>query len=426
MNRPLADDIRPQTLDEVVGQKHLIGPGGMLRRLIESGTSANMIFYGPSGTGKTTIANIIASRTNKTLHRLNATTASLSDVREIIADVGTLLAPGGVLLYLDEIQYFNKKQQQSLLEFMENGSITLIASTTENPYFYVYGALLSRSTVFEFKAVTPEETLGAVRRALDILKERSELPLSWEKGVPERIAEGCGGDVRKAINACELLYESAEAKRGKLALTLADAEQLSQKSAMRYDRGGDAMYDCASALMKSLRGSDPDAALHYLARFLEAGDLITPCRRLLCSASEDVGLAYPQAIAIVKACVDTAMQLGLPEAQLPLAQAAILLATAPKSNSVVEGIGAARADVKAGRTGDAPRQLQNVHADTTGMDNRQNYKYPHNYPNHWVEQQYLPDALKDARYYRFGDNKTEQAAAQYWERIKRGDGVEGK
>jgi len=423
MNRPLADEIRPQSLDEVVGQKHLIGPGGMLRRLIESGTSANMIFYGPSGTGKTTIANIIASRTNKILHKLNATTASLSDVKDIIADVGTLLAPGGVLLYLDEIQYFNKKQQQSLLEFMENGSITLIASTTENPYFYVYGALLSRSTVFEFKQVSPEETLPAVRRALSILKERSELPLSWEDGVPEQIATSCGGDVRKSINACELLYEAAEVKRGTITLTLSDAEQIAQKSAMRYDRGGDAMYDCASALMKSLRGSDPDAALHYLARFLEADDLITPCRRLLCSASEDVGLAYPQAVAIVKACVDTAMQLGLPEAQLPLAQAAILLATAPKSNSVVEGIDAARADVRAGRTGDVPRQLQNVHADTTGMDNRQNYKYPHDYPNHWVDQQYLPDALKHTKYYRYGDNKNEQAAARYWESIKKEDGA---
>jgi len=422
MDRPLADEIRPQTLDEVVGQRHLIGPNGMLRRLIESGTSANMIFYGPSGTGKTTIANIIASRTNKTLHKLNATTASLSDVKEIIADVGTLLAPGGVLLYLDEIQYFNKKQQQSLLEFMENGSITLIASTTENPYFYVYGALLSRSTVFEFKQVTPEETLPAVLRALRILQERAELPLTWEDGVPEQIATSCGGDVRKSINACELLYEATEVKQGSLCLTREDASQLAQKSAMRYDKGGDAMYDCASALMKSLRGSDPDAALHYLARFLEAGDLITPCRRLLCSASEDVGLAYPQAVSIVKACVDTAMQLGLPEAQLPLAQAAILLATAPKSNSVVEGIGAARADVRAGRTGDVPRQLQNVHADTTGMDNKQNYKYPHNYPNHWVDQQYLPDAIKNARYYRPGDNKSEQAAAQYWERIKHGDG----
>ena len=425
MNRPLADEIRPQSLDEVVGQKHLIGKGGMLRRLIESGTSANMIFYGPSGTGKTTIANIIANQTHKTLHKLNATTASLSDVKDIIADVGTLLAPGGVLLYLDEIQYFNKKQQQSLLEFMENGSITLIASTTENPYFYVYGALLSRSTVFEFKQVSPEETLPAVLRALNILKERSELPLSWEDGVPEQIATSCGGDVRKSINACELLYEAAEAKRGSLLLTRSDAAQLAQRSAMRYDKGGDAMYDCASALMKSLRGSDPDAALHYLARFLEAGDLITPCRRLLCSASEDVGLAYPQAVAIVKACVDAAMQLGLPEAQLPLAQAAILLATAPKSNSVVEGIGAAWADVRAGRTGDIPRQLQNVHADTTGMDNRQNYKYPHAYPNHWVDQQYLPDAIKNATYYRFGDNKTEQAAAQYWEKIKHGDGHSG-
>ena len=419
MDRPLADEIRPQTLDEVVGQKHLIGPGGMLRRLIESGTGANMIFYGPSGTGKTTIANIIASRTNKTLHKLNATTASLSDVKDIIADVGTLLAPGGVLLYLDEIQYFNKKQQQSLLEFMENGSITLIASTTENPYFYVYGALLSRSTVFEFKSVSPQETLRAVRRALGILKERSELPLSWEEGVPEQIATSCGGDVRKSINACELLFASAEVKHGELLLTCEDAAQLAQRSAMRYDKGGDAMYDCASALMKSLRGSDPDAALHYLARFLEAGDLITPSRRLLCSASEDVGLAYPQAISIVKACVDTAMQLGLPEAKLPLAQAAILLATAPKSNSVVEGVDSAWADVRAGRTGDVPRQLQNVHADTTGMDNRQNYKYPHDYPNHWVEQQYLPDALRDARYYQFGDNKTEQAAARYWEPIKR-------
>ncbi len=423
MDRPLADEIRPQTLDEVVGQRHLIGPGGILRRLIESGTNANMIFYGPSGTGKTTIANIIASRTNKTLHKLNATTASLSDVKEIIAAVGTLLAPGGVLLYLDEIQYFNKKQQQSLLEFMENGSITLIASTTENPYFYVYGALLSRSTVFEFKQVTPEETLPAVLRSLRILQARSELPLTWEDGVPEQIAMSCGGDVRKSINACELLYAAAEVRQGSLYLTREDALQLAQKSAMRYDKGGDAMYDCASALMKSLRGSDPDAALHYLARFLEAGDLITPCRRLLCSASEDVGLAYPQAVAIVKACVDTAMQLGLPEAQLPLAQAAILLATAPKSNSVVEAIGAARADVKAGRTGDVPRQLQNVHADTTGMDNKQNYKYPHSYPNHWVEQQYLPDAIKNARYYHPGDNKNEQAAARYWETVKHGDGA---
>ena len=333
--RPLADEIRPLTLDEVVGQKHLLGKGALLRRLIESGSSANMIFYGPSGTGKTTIANIIANRTNKTLYRLNATTASLQDVKSIISDVGTMMAPGGILLYLDEIQYFNKKQQQSLLEFMENGSITLIASTTENPYFYVYGALLSRSTVFEFKNVSAEETIPAVERALGILKERSELPLSWEDDVPRVIAQQCGGDVRKAVSACELLYEAADVTNGELLLKSEDALQVAQRSAMRYDKGGDAMYDCASALMKSLRGSDPDAALHYLARFLEAGDLVTPCRRLLCSASEDVGMAYPQAIAIVKACVDTAMQLGLPEAQLPLAQAAVLLATAPKSNSVI-------------------------------------------------------------------------------------------
>ena len=418
MQRPLADEIRPKTLDEVVGQRHLLAPGAVLRRLIESGTNANMVFYGPSGTGKTTIANIIAEKTNKTLYRLNATTASLQDIKDIIADVGTLLAPGGVLLYLDEIQYFNKKQQQSLLEFMENGKLTLIASTTENPYFYVYSALLSRSTVFEFKAVTAKEAEPAVLRALQIEKERSELPLEWEEGVPLQIATSCGGDVRKAINAVELLYQAAVPRKGKLYLTSGDASQVSQRSAMRYDKGGDAMYDIASALMKSLRGSDPDAALHYLARFLEAGDLITPCRRLLCSASEDIGMAYPQAVSIVKACVDAAMQLGLPEAQLPLAQAAVLLATAPKSNSVSAGIAAAWADVRAGRTGDVPRELQNVHADSTGMEREQGYLYPHNFTGHWVEQQYLPDTLKSVRYYQWGDNKTEQAARAYGETIK--------
>ena len=418
MERPLADEIRPKSVEEVVGQKHLLAPGGVLRRIIDSGTNTNMIFYGPSGTGKTTIANIIAEKTHRTLYRLNATTASLQDIKDIIADVGTLMAPGGVLLYLDEIQYFNKKQQQSLLEFMENGAITLIASTTENPYFYVYGALLSRSTVFEFKNVAPEEVEVAVKRAFDILRQRSDLPIICEEGVTEHISRACGGDVRKAINAVELLTKAARVKDGAYHITLSDTAEVSQRSAMRYDKGGDAMYDCASALMKSLRGSDPDAALHYLARFLEAGDLITPCRRLLCSASEDVGMAYPQAVSIVKACVDTAMQLGLPEAQLPLAQAAILLATAPKSNTVVEAIGAARADVAAGITNDFPRCLQNVHADTTGSGEKQNYQYPHAYPNHWVEQQYLPDALRGKEYYHYGDNKNEQAAKSYWDAIK--------
>ena len=418
MDRPLADRIRPQTIDEVVGQRHLLAPDALLRRFIEKGTDANMVFYGPSGTGKTTIANIIAQKTHRTLYKLNATTASLQDVKDIIADVGTMMAPTGALLYLDEIQYFNKKQQQSLLEFMENGSITLIASTTENPYFYVYAALLSRSTVFEFKPVTASEVLPAVERALKLVQGDSLLPLTWEEEVPDYIAHACGGDVRKAMNAVELLYQAAEVKDGALRLTVSDARQVAQRSAMRYDKGGDAMYDMASALMKSLRGSDPDAALHYLARFLEAGDLITPCRRLLCSASEDVGMAYPQAVSIVKSCVDTAMQLGLPEAQLPLAQAAILLATAPKSNSVCTGIMSAWADVKAGRGGDVPRELQNVHADTTGQEREQGYKYPHSYPGHWVEQQYLPDELAGKRYYQYGDNRTEQAAKAYWDKIK--------
>ena len=418
MQRPLADEIRPKTLDEVVGQRHLLAPGAVLRRLIERGTDANMVFYGPSGTGKTTVANIIAEKTNKTLYRLNATTASLQDIKDIIADVGTLLAPGGVLLYLDEIQYFNKKQQQSLLEFMENGKLTLIASTTENPYFYVYSALLSRSTVFEFKAVTAEEAERAVLRALEVERERSPLPLTWEEGVPLQIAAACGGDVRKAINAVELLCQAAAPKNGTLYLTREDTSQVSQRSAMRYDRDGDAHYDILSALQKSIRGSDPDAAVHYLGRLLEAGDLLSPCRRLLVIAAEDVGLAYPMAIVVTKACVDAALQVGLPEARLPLAEAAILLATAPKSNTAHNAIIAAMDDLKKGKSGDIPRCLQNVHADTTGFDNQQHYLYPHDFPNRWVEQQYLPDALKNAHYYDWGDNKTEQAAKAYWEKIK--------
>ena len=417
--RPLADEIRPQTLDEVVGQKHILGKDGLLRRIIESGDVPNLIFYGPSGTGKTTVANIIAKRTNRPLHRLNATTASISDIKDIIADIGTLLAPEGVLLYLDEIQYFNKKQQQSLLEFMENGKITLIASTTENPFFYVFGAVLSRSTVFEFKQITAEDALPAVDRGVEILNGRLDGALVLEDGVREHIASACGGDIRKAMNALELLASAAKKEQGKLLVTLEDAKTAAQKSATRYDREGDAHFDIASALMKSLRGSDPDAALHYLARLLEAGDMTTAIRRLLCSASEDVGMAYPQAALIVKALVDNALQLGLPEARLPLAQAAVLLATAPKSNSVYQGIAAAMADVKAGRTGDIPRELQNVHADSAGLEREQGYLYPHDFPGHWVQQQYLPEELKNRKYYQYGDNKTEQAARRYWEEIKK-------
>ena len=417
--RPLADEIRPKTLDEVVGQKHILGKDGLLRRIIEGGDIPNLIFYGPSGTGKTTVANIIAQRTNRPLHRLNATTASISDIKDIIADIGTLLAPDGVLLYLDEIQYFNKKQQQSLLEFMENGKITLIASTTENPFFYVFGAVLSRSTVFEFKQITAEDALPAIDRGVDLLNERLGGTLVLEDGVREHIASACGGDIRKAMNALELLSSAARREDGKLLISLEDAQTAAQKSAMRYDREGDNHYDIASALMKSLRGSDPDAAVHYLARLLEAGDLITAIRRLLCSASEDVGLAYPQAVPIVKACVDSALQLGLPEAKLPLSEAAILLATWPKSNSVCMAIDAAMADVRAGRTGDIPRELQNVHADSAGMEREQGYLYPHDFPGHWVKQQYLPNELKNRKYYQYGDNKTEQAARRYWEEIKK-------
>ena len=420
MRRPLADEIRPQELDEVVGQRHILGEGGLLRRVIESGKVPNMVFYGPSGTGKTTVANIIARKTDRSLRKLNATNAGLSDIKNIIAELDTMLTPGGVLLYLDEIQYFNKKQQQSLLEFIEDGRITLIASTTENPYFYVYNALLSRSTVFEFKSVPAAEVEPAVLRAVNIISAREDIEAQLEPGVAEHIARSCNGDVRKALNSVELLFTAAPRREGKVCITLDDARNATQGGSMHYDRDGDEHFDSVSALMKSLRGSDPDAALHYLARTLEAGDLIGACRRLLCSASEDIGLAYPQAAAIVKACVDSALQLGLPEARLPLAEAAILLATAPKSNSVVTAIDRAIADVRAGKAGPVPRELQNVHADGAGFEREQGYKYPHEYPGHWVRQQYLPDVIKDARYYEYGDNKTEQAAKAYWERMKEG------
>lgn len=418
MYQPLADRIRPQSLEEVLGQSHILGRDGLLRRVINSGKIPNMVFYGPSGTGKTTVANIIAQRSGRTLRRLNATTASLADIREVMDQVGTLLAPNGVLLYLDEIQYFNKKQQQSLLEFIENGKITLIASTTENPYFTIFNAILSRSTVFEFKMLTADDILPAVNRGIALQAQELEVEASCEDGVREHLAACCGGDVRKALNAVELLMTASRIQDGVLTVTLEDAKLVAQRSAMRYDRDGDDHFDIASALMKSMRGSDPDGALHYLARLLEAGDMLTAIRRILCSASEDIGMAYPQAAAIVKSCVDSALQLGLPEARLPLAQAVILLATAPKSNSVLNAIDAALSDVRAGRTGDYPRHLQNVHADGAGFEREQGYLYPHSYPNHWVAQQYLPDAIKDHVYYEYGPNKTEQAAKMYWDRIK--------
>ena len=419
MYQPLADALRPRELSDVCGQEHILGDGGLLRRLIESGHVPNMIFYGPSGTGKTTVANIIAAKTQRKLCRLNATTASTGDIKDIYAQLDTFLAPNGVLLYLDEIQYFNKKQQQTLLEYIENGKITLIASTTENPYFYVFNAILSRSTVFEFKPVSPEAALPAVQRAVDYMAKKAELTVSVDDGALRHIATCCGGDVRKGINAVEALFLAVRAGDTHLHITLEDAKAVTQRSAMRYDRAGDDQYDCLSALMKSIRGSDPDAAVHYLARFLEAGDLPSCCRRILCSACEDIGLAYPLAIPIVKACVDAALQLGMPEARLPLADAVLFLATAPKSNSGCMAIDAAIADVRKGKLGSIPRELQNVHADSFGQEREQGYLYPHSYPNHWVRQQYLPDPLKDAHYYTYGDNRIEQAARRYWEEIKK-------
>lgn len=411
---PLADLIRPKTLDEVVGQSHILAPGKPLRRIIESGTIPNMIFYGSSGIGKTTVANIIADSTEMNLYKLNGTSCSTADIKEIIAGRGQFGFGKGTLLYLDEIQYLNKRQQQSLLEYIENGDITLIASTTENPYFYIYNAILSRSTVFEFKPVGREEILPAIRRAFLLGQESARLTYTVEDGVCEHIATGCGGDVRKAINTVELCLLAAENRT----VTLALARQLTQKSAMKYDRAGDQHYDILSAFQKSIRGSDENAALHYLARLIAAQDLPSICRRLLVIAAEDVGLAFPNAIPIVKACVDSALQLGFPEARIPLADAVVLLATAPKSNSAYLAIDRALADVENGNSGDFPRHLQNVHYDGEGAAVKgQHYLYPHDFPNHYVKQQYLPDAIKDRVYYEFGENKLEQAAAEYRKKI---------
>lgn len=419
MRAPLADRIRPQTLDDVVGQRHLLGEGKALRRIIESGMIPNMVFYGPSGVGKTTVASIIARNTNMHLCKLNGTTASTADIRDVVAQVNTLQAVNGVLLYLDEIQYFNKKQQQTLLEFIENGSITLIASTTENPYFYVYNAILSRSTVFEFKPVEREEVARAVERAFRLLAEESGLSLRLEDGVAAYIAMACGGDVRKAMNAAELCAVAAQGGE-EAVVTMALAQELTQRSALRYDRSGDEHYDILSAFQKSMRGSDPDAAVHYLARLLEAGDLPSACRRLMVCACEDVGLAWPQIIPIVKAAVDAAVMVGLPEARIPLADAVILVALAPKSNSGEAAINAAMADIQKGKTGSIPRTLQNKHYDSAEVQNKgQFYQYPHDFPNHWVDQQYLPDTLLGARYYSFGENKNEQSFKAYWENIKK-------
>ena len=418
MYQPLAEILRPKTLDEVYGQEHILGKGAVLRRLIESGKIPNMVFYGPSGTGKTTVANIIAEQTNRTLYKLNATTASTADIREIVSQLDTMMAPNGVLLYLDEIQSFNKKQQQSLLEHIENGKITLIASTTENPYFYVFNAILSRSTVFEFKQIDAAAALKAVKRAVAYLEQRTGLRAIPEDGALEYIAQGCGGDIRKALNAVEVLFSAGIPEGDVLPLTLADAKAVTQKSALRADRDGDNYFDLLSALQKSIRGSDPDAAVHYLARLLEAGQMPSACRRLMVIAAEDVGLAYPQILPVVKSCVDMALMLGMPEARIPLADAAVLMATSPKSNSAYLAYDAAAEDVRRGKGGDFPRHLQNVHADTYTMEREQGYLYPHDYPNHWVAQQYLPDGLKDAKYYLYGPNKLEQAAKQYWDAVK--------
>ena len=414
---PLADKLRPKNIDEVAGQKHLLAEGKVLRRIIDGGTLPNLIFYGPSGVGKTTVANIIAENCGMKLHYLNATTASTADIKEIVSSIGTIDSQNGILLYLDEIQYFNKKQQQILLSYIENGDITLIASTTENPYFYVYNAILSRSTVFEFKTLSKEDIIEVLKRAIGILKQEKGKEIIISDEAISKMASASAGDVRRSLNMLELCVITSEGEN--INITDQTVEEILAGNGVRYDREGDQHYDIISAYQKSMRGSDPDAAIYYLGRLLAAGDLPSACRRLLVCANEDVGLAYPQIIPIVKAAVDTAMTVGLPEARIPLANAVILVATSPKSASAYDAINAAMEDINKGLIGDIPRSLQNKHFDGEDASVKgQHYKYPHEYPNHYVKQQYLPDMLANKKYYEFGDNKTEQSYKEYWKKIK--------
>ena len=418
MNSPLADALRPQNIDEVAGQKHLLSKGKILRKIIDTGNIPNLIFYGPSGVGKTTVANIIAKVSGKKLCYLNATTASTADIKDIVGQIGTIDTANGILLYLDEIQYFNKKQQQILLSYIENGDITLIASTTENPYFYVYNAILSRSTVFEFKALSKQDIIDVINRATGIISQEKRREVKISQQAVEKIATASNGDVRRSLNMLELCIVTADSGDS---INVDDAlvEEILSSNAVRYDRDGDQHYDIISAYQKSMRGSDPDAAIYYLGRLLAAGDLPSACRRLLVCANEDVGLAYPQIIPIVKAAVDTALMVGLPEARLPLANAVILVATSPKSNSAHDAINAAMADIERGIGGDIPRHLQNKHFDGEDAEVKgQHYLYPHSYPKHYVNQQYLPDDIKNKKYYNFGDNKNERLYKEYWDKIK--------
>ncbi|WFD08837.1 replication-associated recombination protein A [Tepidibacter hydrothermalis] len=419
--KPLADRIRPKEIEDIVGQRHLIGENKILSRILKSGYITNMIFYGPPGVGKTTVANIVANKTNKKFYKINATNSSLEDVKKIIKDLDSLECINGILLYLDEIQNFNKKQQQSLLEFMENGKITLIASTTENPYHYIYKAILSRSTIFEFKSIQKRDIIQGIKRSISIIKkDLFDINIMFDENAIEYVASVSGGDLRRAINSVELcVYSTNPNENGEIVVDIEKAKECTQKNILNYDKSGDSHYDILSAFQKSIRGSDPDASIHYLARLIKAGDLISICRRLLVIASEDIGMAYPNAITIVKSCVDSANQLGFPEARIPLAQATLLLATYPKSNSAYIAIDKALYELDTIDVGQIPNHIKDAHySGAKNLGRGVQYKYPHDYKNHYVQQQYLPDNIKDSIYYSPADNKMERNIESYLKFIR--------
>ncbi len=415
--QPLAYRMRPTNIDEVVGQQHLVGPGKIIRRMVDAKMLSSMILYGPPGTGKTSIASAIAGSTHYAFRMLNAATDSKKDL-QIVAEEAKM--SGTVILLLDEIHRLDKTKQDFLLPHLENGRIILIGATTENPYISINPAIRSRTQIFEVKPLAENDIKVAIERALtDKTRGLGESPVHLNDTAETFLTQATNGDLRSALNGLELAVKSTPVTDGKINITLPIIEECVQRKAVSNDKNGDAHYDVISAFQKSIRGSDVNAALHYMGRLIEAGDLPSIARRLMVIAYEDIGLGNPQACARTVSAVQAAEKLGFPEARIPLADAVIDLALSPKSNSGIVAIDAALEDIRAGKAGEVPDQLRDAHYKGAAKLNRGvGYKFPHDYPNDWVKQQYLPDRLKQATYYQPKTNgKYEKALAEQYQRL---------